>query len=46
MPEVAAPAPQPRLQPTARRRDTPAEAPMPPEPEDVLPGAVRPPLAE
>lgn len=48
MPPVAAPTPaaQPRMQPAVRRTAAPTAIPMPPEPEDVLPGAVQPPLAE
>jgi len=46
MPAVEAPAPQPRLRTPARRVAAPAEMPLPPSPDDILPRDVRPPLSE
>jgi hypothetical protein len=45
MPAAEPVAPQPRIQP-AGRRTREAEMPMPPSPEDIVPGEVLPPLAE
>ncbi|MFM8290625.1 MAG: hypothetical protein ACKOC4_02865 [Planctomycetia bacterium] len=45
MPAAEPAAAQPRMQPAARRSRDP-EMPMPPSPEDIVPGPVRPPLAE
>jgi hypothetical protein len=45
MPAAEPVGPQPRIQPAGRRPRAP-EMPMPPSPEDIVPGEVLPPLAE
>jgi hypothetical protein len=51
MQPLRAPAPNPRIQPTARRANPAAELPVAPSPEDIVPedirpGDVQPPLIE